>query len=111
MSGAPLNVLHLHGDKVYLDRFVKDWPATAINYSNFGTKVTVATMRAKYSGVLMTGLDEQNYPQLSEAELRKQWESAREEAGKKFILAPGCSVPNDCTDEQLMRLVKVVGAA
>ncbi|MFN7996422.1 MAG: uroporphyrinogen decarboxylase family protein [Bryobacteraceae bacterium] len=111
VSGAPLNVLHLHGDKVYLDRFVKGWPATVINYSNFGTKVAVATMRAQYSGVLMTGLDEQNYPQLSEADLRKQWESAREEAGKKFILAPGCSVPNDSTDEQLMRLVKVVGAA
>ena len=25
--GAPLNTLHLHGDKVYLDRFVKGWPA------------------------------------------------------------------------------------
>src|ERR1017187_8293312 len=36
-SGAPLNILHLRGGKVYLDRFVKGWPAAAINYSNFGT--------------------------------------------------------------------------
>jgi hypothetical protein len=37
VSGAPLNILHLRGGKVYLDRFVKGWPAAAINYSNFGT--------------------------------------------------------------------------
>lgn len=110
VRGAPLNILHLHGDKVYLDRFVKGWPAAAINYSNFGTGRPVAAMRAEYDGVLMTGLDEKNFRQLSEADLRKQWEAARAAAGKKFILTPGCSVPNDSTDEELMRLVKVVGA-
>ena len=107
-GGAPLNVLHLHGDKVYLDRFTKGWPAAAINYSNFGTGKTVAAMRAQFGGVLMSGLDEKNFRQLSEADLRKQWEDARNAAGKKFILTPGCSVPNDSTDEELMRLVKVV---
>jgi len=80
-SGAPLNILHLHGDKVYLDRFVKGWPAAALNYSNFGTGRTVAAMRAQYSGVLMSGLDEKNFRQLSEADLRKQWEAARDAAG------------------------------
>ena len=110
VSGAPLNILHLHGDKVYLDRFVKGWPVAAINYSNFGTGRTVAAMRAQYGGVLMSGLDEKNFRQLSEADLRKQWEAARAAAGKKFILTPGCSVPNDSTDEELMRLVKVTGA-
>jgi uroporphyrinogen decarboxylase len=108
--GAPLNTLHLHGDKVYLDRFVKNWPAAAINYSNFGTGRPVAAMRAKYDGALMCGLDEKNFRQLSEADLRKQWEAARAAAGKKFILTPGCSVPNDSTDEELTRLVKVMSA-
>jgi uroporphyrinogen decarboxylase len=110
VSGAPLNILHLHGDKVYLDRFVKGWPAAAINYSNFGTGRPVAAMRAEYDGVLMSGLDEKNFRQLSEADLRQQWETARAGAGKKFILTPGCSVPNDSTDEELMRLVRVTGA-
>ncbi len=107
---APLNTLHLHGDKVYLDRFVKGWPAAAINYSNFGTGRPVAAMRALYDGVLMCGLDEKTFRQLSETDLRKQWESARAAAGKKFIVTPGCSVPNDSTDEELTRLVKVMGA-
>jgi uroporphyrinogen decarboxylase len=110
VRGAPLNILHLHGDKVYLDRFATGWPAAAINYSNFATGRTVAAMRAQYGGVLMSGLDEKNFRQLSEADLRKQSDAARAAAGKKFILTPGCSVPNDSTDEELMRLVKVTGA-
>lgn len=110
VGGSPLNVLHLHGDKVYLDRFVKGWPAAAINYSNFGTGRSVAAMRAKYDGVLMSGIDEVKFRQLTEADLRKQWDDARAGAGKKFILSPGCSVPNDSTDEELLRLTKVVGA-
>lgn len=109
-SGARLNILHLHGDKVYLARFVKGWPAAAINYSNFGTGTAVAQMRAMYDGVLMSGIDERNYRRLSEADLRKQCDAARDAAGKKFILAPGCSVPNDSSDAELLRLAEVVGA-
>jgi len=108
VNEAPLNILHLHGDRVYLDRFVKVWQAAAINYSNFATGKSVAAMRSLYAGVLMTGLDEVNFRKLSEADLQKQWDAARQAAGKKFILTPGCSVPNDSTDEELMRLVKVV---
>ena len=108
VSGAPLNILHLHGDNVYLDRFVKGWPAAAINYSAFGTGRPVAVIRSMYNGVLMAGLDERNFRQLSEADLRNQWKASREAAGKKFILTPGCSVPNDSSDEELLRLTKVV---
>jgi uroporphyrinogen decarboxylase len=103
-AGAPLNVLHLHGDKVYLDTFTSGWPAAAINYSAHGTKVSVAEMRKKYAGVLMAGLDEVNYRKLSAEELRDQWKSAESAAGRRFILSPGCSVPNDSTDEELKRL-------
>jgi uroporphyrinogen decarboxylase len=111
VNEAPLNILHLHGDKVYLDHFVKGWQVAAINYSNIGTGKSAAAMRSLYTGVLMTGLDEVNFRKLSEADLEKQWEGARQGAGKKFILTPGCSVPNDSTDEELMRLVKVVTGA
>ncbi|HXM42366.1 MAG TPA: uroporphyrinogen decarboxylase family protein [Bryobacteraceae bacterium] len=71
---------------------------------------TVAAMRAQYGGALMSGLDEKNFRRLSEPDLRQQWEAARSSAGKKFILTPGCSVPNDSTEAELMRLVKVAGA-
>jgi uroporphyrinogen decarboxylase len=107
-TGAPLNVLHLHGDKVYLDLFTKEWPASVINYAAHGTRVSVAEMRRRYAGVLMAGLDEVNYRKLSGEQLRAQWKSAEKAAGRKFILSPGCSVPNESTPEELMRLVNLL---
>ncbi len=107
---APLNTLHLHGDKVYLDLFYKGWLAGVFHYSAHGTRVSIAEVRRRYSGVVMGGLDERNYRRLSEADLKEQWLTAQKAAGRKFILAPGCSVPNETTDEELLRLVKVLGA-
>jgi uroporphyrinogen decarboxylase len=111
VSGAPLNTLHLHGDKVYLDHFTgRGWRASVINYSNFGTGVPIAEMRKQYSGVLMGGLDERNFRALDAARLKQQYEAARAAAGAKLILAPGCSVPDDSKDAELSRLPAVLGA-
>ncbi len=107
---APLNILHLHGERVYLDLFYKGWLARVIHYSVHATGVGFDQVRRSYAGVLMGGLDERNFRKLSEDELRQQWRQAQQAAGRKFILAPGCSVPNDTTDEELMRLVRVLGA-
>lgn len=110
VRSAPLNILHLHGDKVYLDRFYQGWPAQAINYSAHGTGVAISQVRAKYSGVILGGLDEVNYRKLSRLDLKRQWADARKSAGAKFILTPGCSVPNDSTDAELEQLPKMFGA-
>ncbi len=110
VPGVPLNTLHLHGDKVYLDRFYSGWPASVLNYSAHGTGVSIADVRSRFGGVIMGGLDEVNFRRLTPAELKGQWESARNAAGRPFILTPGCSVPNDTTDEELLRLVTVLGA-
>lgn len=107
---APLNILHLHGEQVYLDLFYKGWLARVIHYSIHATGVGFSEVRRSYSGVLMGGLDERNFRRLSEEELRRQWRAAWSAAGGKFILAPGCSVPNETTDEELLRLVRVLGA-
>ena len=106
---SPLNILHLHGDKVYLDRFYKGWPAAAINYSMHGTGIQLKQVRGKYAGVLMGGLDERNYRKLGAAELKQQWQQAEQQAGRRFILAPGCSVPNETKDEELRQLTELLG--
>src|SRR5208282_5582782 len=49
---APLNTLHLHGNRVYLERFYKGWAASVINYSVQGTRVPIRSVREQYSGVL-----------------------------------------------------------
>ncbi|MCL4401883.1 MAG: hypothetical protein M1436_04335 [Acidobacteria bacterium] len=105
-----MNTLHLHGDKVYLRHFAEGWPAAAINYSSYGTGVSITDLRRDYKGVLMGGLDEVHFRNLSEAELKQQWMAARKETGRRFILTPGCSVPNDSTDAELLRLPKSLRA-
>lgn len=104
VSSAPLNILHLHGDTVYLDRFHTGWPAAAISYSTHGTGVGIAALRQRYAGVVIGGIDETHYRTLDEATLRAQADAARTQAGAKFVLAPGCSVPNDATPAELTRL-------
>jgi uroporphyrinogen decarboxylase len=110
VAGARLNTLHLHGDKVYLEHFLKGWPAAVVNYSHAGTGIALADVRRQYDGVLMAGLDEVKYRTLKPAELKRQYEAARAAAGARFILAPGCSVPNDSRPAELARLPKLLGA-
>ncbi len=68
-------------------------------------------MRAKFPQLVIAGgVDEVNYKKLTAKEIRAQWESASHAAGKKYILTPGCSVPNDSTTAELELLPKTLGA-
>ena len=104
VKDAPLNVLHLHGDAVYLDAFYQGWPAAVINYSTHGTGVGIEAVRARYAGVIAGGIDETRYRTLDPATLRAQADEARRRAGARFILTPGCSVPDDSQPDELHKL-------
>ncbi len=106
-QGAELNTLHLHGPSVYLDLFY-NWPAHAIQYSVAATSVPIRAVRRSYRGVLMAGIDEIHFKELTPGQMRSQISLARSEAAPKWILAPGCSVPNDTPDAQLLKFNEVV---
>jgi len=108
-STAPLSFLHMHWENDYVDQFVA-FKAPVVNWSVQTSGVQVSTVRAKFPQAIATGIDEVKYKDLTPAEMKAQWDSARAAAGANFILTPGCSVPNDSTDEELMRLPDVVGA-
>jgi uroporphyrinogen decarboxylase len=110
VKDAPVNVLHLHGDAVYLDAFYRGWPAAVINYSTHGTKVGIDAMRARYAGVIAGGIDETAYRTLDAAALKAQADAARAKAGARFILTPGCSVPNESLPAELHKLHTLVDA-
>jgi uroporphyrinogen-III decarboxylase len=107
VSGAPLNVLHLHGSRIYWRRFTHGWAAAGINYSAVTTRVPIAEVRAQYTGLIVGGIDEGNFPKLSFSDLRRQALEARQSAGRHFLLTPGCSVPNNTTVESVRRLETV----
>jgi uroporphyrinogen-III decarboxylase len=110
VSGAPLNVLHLHVEREYLDQF-QNFPAPVLNYSLHVTGIPIAEVRAKFPDkVVAGGIDEVNYKKLTREQMEAQWRSASQAAGKKFILTPGCSVPNDSSAAELSRLPQVLDA-
>lgn len=108
-ADSKLAILHLHLDKDFIELF-DDFPGNLINYSAHVSRIPIREMRRRYSQVIMGGIDEVNYRKLTERELKAQWDSAQGAAGKKFILTPGCSVPNESTPGELKRLPAVVGA-
>lgn len=105
---APLNTLHIHGEKVYLDLFYQGWPARILHYSVHASGIPIAQVRRRFAEVIMGGIDERNFRLLETAALKRQ--IAAEAAGRKYIVAPGCSVPNDSTDAEIERLAAAVGA-
>lgn len=110
-GSAPLNILHLHGDKVHVDHFLTGWPAAGINWGSHETGFSVTAARAKFRGVLLCGVDERSYRSRTVDGLRQDAAQARREAGAKLIFTPGCSVPNDSKPEELSRMKAAVGAA
>ena len=107
--GAKLNILHLHVEPAYLDQF-HDFAFTILNYSDEVSGVPFPTMRAHYPApVLAGGIDEVHYKSLTPDQIRSQWKAAAAAAGPKYILTPGCSVPNDSSTVELARLPGVLG--
>jgi len=110
VQDQPLNVLHLHVDREYLDQFT-NFSAPVLNYSLHVTGIPIADVRAMFPGkVIAAGIDEVRYRQLTAAQIRAQWMAASRAAGPRFILTPGCSVPNDSTAAELSRLPRVLSA-
>ncbi len=109
LADTKLTILHLHYlERPYLDQF-KDFNAPVIQYSVKTSGIPISDIRAQYSQPIAGGVDEIDYEKLTVAEMRKQWTEAREQAGAKYIAAPGCSVPNSSTPEELARFPRSLG--
>lgn len=107
---AKLNMLHLHVEPPYLAQFPA-MKAPVINYSTHVSGIPIAEVRRRFPGwVIAGGIDEVHYRTLTPAQLRAQWQAAAKAAGPKYILTPGCSVPDDSAPAELSRLAAVVRA-
>ncbi|MBI4909326.1 MAG: hypothetical protein HY820_37250 [Acidobacteria bacterium] len=109
VKGSPLTFLHIHVEPVYLE-FFRDFPAPVVNYSHRVSGIPIATVRKSFSNVIAGGIDEVDYAKLTPAQLKEQWQAAMKAAGRKYILTPGCSVPDQSTKEELNKLPGVLNA-
>ncbi|MGC2404024.1 MAG: uroporphyrinogen decarboxylase family protein [Acidobacteriaceae bacterium] len=109
LADTKLTLLHLHTlERPYVDQF-RDFAAPVINYSVKTSGIPVAEMRKVYPQAIAGGVDEVDFDRLTTEEIREQWKLAREQAGSKYIITPGCSVPDASTDAELARMPKAVG--
>ena len=110
LADTKLTVLHLHYlERPYIDQF-KDLQAPVVQYSVKTSGIPVAEARKHFSQPILGGVDEIDFDKLTTEEMRKQWTGAREQAGAKYIAAPGCSVPNASTPAELGRFPRSLGA-
>ncbi len=107
LSGAVngwLNILHVHGDQDLMFDMVLDYPVSVLSWSDRLAGPSLREARAKTSKCLMGGWHE--FEALSNgptAAIKKEAEDAIAQTnGSRFILANGCSVPDD-TDHKWLR--------
>ena len=109
LAGTKLTLLHLHTlERPYLSQF-QDFEAPVINYSVKTSGIPIAEVRKVYPQAIAGGVDEVDFDKLTAEEIRKQWMLSREQAGSKYIITPGCSVPDASTDAELARMPSAVG--
>ena len=105
-AGAPLNVLHVCGDRVYFDA-VADYPVHAISWNSqapgnpaFGaaTKMTrAAVMGGVDEGTTLPAGTPEDVAQAASAALA-------ETGGRRTLLAPGCSIDHRTPADNLVAL-------
>jgi len=111
LADTKLTVLHLHFlERPYIDQFT-DFPAPIIQHSVKTSGISVSEIRAKFSQTFLGGVDEIDFQKLTTDQMRHQWTEARQQAGAKYIAAPGCSVPDASTAAELAHFPQSLGLA
>ncbi|MCX7623233.1 MAG: uroporphyrinogen decarboxylase family protein [Thermomicrobium sp.] len=96
-----LNVLHVHGDRELFFDDVLDYPVQVLSWSDRRAGPSLREARQRTDKCLMGGWDE--FGALAhgpvEAIRAEARDAVEQTTGRRFILANGCSVPDD-TDER-----------
>lgn len=96
-----LNILHIHGSADLMFDEVLDYPVQVLSWSDRLAGPSLREARGKTSKCLMGGWHEfgalSNGPE--EKILEEAQDAVAQTAGRRFILANGCSVPDD-TDQR-----------
>ena len=105
-----LNVLHVHGEKDLMFDQVLDYPVQVLNWSDRLAGPSLREARGMTSKCLMGGWHEfgplSNGPE--EKILDEAKDAVAQTAGRRFILANGCSVPDDTDERWLLAAREIV---
>jgi uroporphyrinogen decarboxylase len=107
-----LNVIHLHGGPNLRPELASDYPGAALSWEDRLTGVRLAELRAKVPDkAVMGGIHE--HGAIVHGDVAALTEEIRDalaqtDGGRHFILAPGCSVPDDIDEAHLTRARELV---
>lgn len=105
-----LNIMHVHGDSNLMFEDVLDYPVQVLSWSDRLAGPSLREARSLTSKCLMGGWHE--FGPLSNGpvdKIREEAEDAlKQTGGRKFILANGCSVPDDTDHQWLAEARKLV---
>lgn len=90
-------------DHSFINR-LQDFNASVVHYSSFKSGISIAEIRKRFSGAIMGGVDETTYGSLHAGQIRKEWTLALEQAGPRFIVAPGGPISPELSGRQLGHL-------
>ena len=108
-SSGWLNILHVHGEKNLMFDMALDYPVQVLSWSDRIAGPSLREARVKTSKCLMGGWNEfgalhKGPEDQIEAEAR---DAIAQTGGRKFILANGCSVPDD-TDPRWLEAARAI---
>ncbi|MCP4398273.1 MAG: hypothetical protein GY801_13375 [bacterium] len=98
---ATFNITHIHAENIMFEEFL-DYPVQVLSWEQAYVLPSLAEARKMTDMCFLGGLDERVPNVVPPDDLEAQVETALQETqGKKFIFAPGCSVPPDMPAEQI----------
>ena len=108
-SSGWLNILHVHGEKDLMFDQALDYPVTVLSWSDRIAGPSLREARVKTSKCLMGGWNEfgalsQGPEDQIEAEAK---DALAQTGGRKFILANGCSVPDE-TEHKWLEFARTI---
>jgi uroporphyrinogen decarboxylase len=108
-SSGWLNILHIHGERDLMFEQVLDYPTQVLNWSDRIAGPSLRDARMMTSKCLMGGWNEFGALHKGpEEQIRAEAQDAlAQTGGRKFILANGCSVP-DNTDPHWLEVARAV---
>jgi len=99
---ADFILLHAHGKRPMFD-LLATYPVQAINWHDRLTPPSLAEAQKRFHGAVVGGLDEWGTLQDGPAAVASQArEAMAQTAGQRFILAPGCVIPVDTPEENIL---------
>lgn len=101
-ADAEARLLHVHGTSIMFDALT-DYPVDIVNWHDRVTPPTLAEARARFSGCLAGGINEREtlYTGAPEAIAEEVRDAVRQTGGQRHIVAPGCVIPIEVTEERI----------